>query len=81
MYKSKNRKKNATPLQKTCSTFGRKVLELKKINRQLQIAVTARKEQQRRDHNFIELFKEKYSGIFEVCLLEYEKKYGRDTKK
>ncbi len=43
--------------------------------------VNKRKLQNIRDHNLIELFKEKYSDEFKICLLEYEKKYGKDTKK
>ena len=43
--------------------------------------VNKRKLQNIRDHNLIELFKEKYLDEFKICLLEYQKRYGKDTKK
>ena len=43
--------------------------------------IKKRKLQNIRDHNLIELFKEKYSDEFKICLLEYETMYGKDKKK
>lgn len=80
MYKSKSKREKATDLQKLCSKFHRKFNYYKKLILKFKGLNIKRKEQNRRDHHFRELFQKKYPELYEICLKEYEKTYGQDQK-
>lgn len=80
MYKSKSKREKATELQKLCSKFQLKVNHYKRISRKYKELNLKRKEQNRRDHKFIEILMEKSPTMYDICLREYEKRYGKDRK-
>ncbi len=60
MYKSKTRRKKASPVEKAQSTLQRRLYQRRCALKELGIKNMLRLEQNRRDHNFLEIIK-KYS--------------------
>lgn len=80
MYKSKSKRENATELQKLCSKFQRKVNHHKKLTIKYKDLNFKRKEQNRRDHKFMEIFQKKYPELHDICRKEYEETFGKDKQ-
>lgn len=80
MYQSKSKREKATELQKLCSKFQRKFNYYRKLNLKYRHLNFKRKEQNRRDHNFMEIFQKNYPELHDKCRKEYDAKYGKDIK-
>lgn len=80
LWRSKERMNSATSEQKTQSKFQRQKNQYKIMLKTLSIKNKLRLIQNRRDHQFIYLFKDRFKKEYEECITLYLKKYGTEKK-
>ncbi len=80
MYKSETRREKANPLEKTQSKLQRKLNYVRKFNKDLSIKNMLRLEQNRRDHNFLDIIREYFPEAYTKAVKISKERYPNPKK-